>query len=112
MLQHMFHTRYYWHHWCAGLQSTKTQSNARVRGHHTCLLQVALGTKRALVGTMAAAVHCYAGTTRKYSLAMPAPILAMELLAMQAARLVRALVVSLANGEGFREGWAWVGLGP
>ena len=55
----------------------------------------------ALVGVMSDAVHCYGGkggATRQYSLQQPAPILCMQLLATHTSRMVKALIVALANG--------------
>ncbi|KAI8473621.1 MAG: ciliary BBSome complex subunit 1-domain-containing protein [Monoraphidium minutum] len=56
----------------------------------------------ALVGVMSDTVHCYGGRgggARQYSLPQPAPILCMRLLETHTSRLVKALIVALANGE-------------
>jgi hypothetical protein len=63
--------------------------------------QVRIG-QAALVGTMADAVHCYAGkagAARQYSLPQPAAILCMTLLATHTSRMTKGLIVALASGE-------------
>ena len=64
-------------------------------------LQVRLG-KRLLVATMAQSVHCYtssSGSSKQYSLPMPAPILCIQQMALQTARMTKCLLVGLASGE-------------
>lgn len=62
------------------------------------MLQVRIG-KKILVATMASKVHCYSGKgERAYTLTQPAPIVGLQLVALQNTRATRALLVALANG--------------
>lgn len=67
-------------------------------------------SKLVIVACMNRAVHAFHTRGKKaYSLYMPAPVVVMELVSVQRARLVKALIVALGSGEARARaagGWA------
>lgn len=64
------------------------------------LLPQAQTNKLVIVACMNRAVHAFHTKGKKaYSLYMPAPVVVMELVSVQRARMVKALIVALGSGE-------------